>query len=183
MRDTAEKLSPVTIALHWLIAVGVITLLAVGSYMAQNEIDSLIPLHKSMGMLFFVLIVARVLWRWKNGLPLPVASQAKVLEVIARATHVLLLLLTVVMPLSGITMSVAGGYGLAIFSWQILAATPDLAHPGEMLALNPAMTNVAHDTHEICGYLLMALIALHILGAFKHHWLDKDRTLRRMLGK
>ena len=69
MKDTRERFSHITLSLHWLIAVFIIGLMALGFYMAETSSYDLYPTHKSMGIFIFFFIVIRVLWRWKNGWP------------------------------------------------------------------------------------------------------------------
>ena len=69
MRDTKEKLSTASVALHWIVGLTILTLIPVGVYMTDNEVYALYPLHKSIGMLIFVVILGRVVWRMINGWP------------------------------------------------------------------------------------------------------------------
>ena len=68
-KDTEEKLSAVTVGLHWLIGITIISLIAVGIYMEENEIFFLYPIHKSIGILIFLFVLIRVVWRIANGWP------------------------------------------------------------------------------------------------------------------
>ena len=56
MRDTKEKLSNLTITLHWIVGLTVITLAVIGVYMSENEAFELYPIHKSIGVLIFFVI-------------------------------------------------------------------------------------------------------------------------------
>ncbi|MGZ7254055.1 cytochrome b/b6 domain-containing protein, partial [Streptococcus pyogenes] len=71
MKDTAHRLSPTTVWLHWLVGVLVMTLMAVGWYMAETKTRGLYPLHKSIGLLVFVLVVVRLVWRLVQGFAPP----------------------------------------------------------------------------------------------------------------
>ncbi len=183
MPDSKAKLSGVTVTLHWLVAITVICLLAVGIYMEENEAYSLYPIHKSVGAIIFLVILARVGWRVSQGWPTPVSQYAKAEQILSKVTHYVLLIATVLMPLTGITMSVAGGHGLHVFGLEIVAANPDPANPDKMLPLNQSAAKLAHTMHGLVANVLIAAILLHIAGALKHHVIDKDGTLRRMLGK
>ena len=183
IKDTPNRLSHTTVALHWLVAIGVIGMLAVGLYMAENDAYALYPLHKSSGMLLLLVILPRVAWRVLNGWPAPVGSYRAWEHTLARAVHWVLLVGTALMPLSGMLMSAAGGHGLAIFGWELLAANPDPAHPDKVIALSKAAAEFGHETHEILASVLIGAIILHVAAALKHHLLDRDGTLRRMLGK
>lgn len=182
MPDNKDKLSPVTVSLHWLVGITIIALLAVGIYMKEFEVLGLYNIHKSTGVLIFAFILARVAWRAKNGWPEPAGNYKRTERLLAKITHWVLLAGTVIMPVSGMMMSGAGGYGFGIFSLTIMAPNPDPGNPQEVVPLNETVAELGHELHEITGYLLIAAVLLHIAGALKHHIVDKDGTLRRMLG-
>ena len=180
--DTSSKFSHKTIMLHWLIGITMLALLGTGIYMVEYEAFALYGIHKSIGILVFVFAVWRVLWRLRNGWPTVLGNNSALMHGVAKVVHYLLLIGTVLMPLSGFIMSVMGGYGAAVFGLELVAANPDPAKPGEMIALNGPVAGIAHEIHHLAGYLLIAGVVLHLAGAFKHHLVDKDGTLRRMLG-
>ncbi|MBL4761983.1 MAG: cytochrome b [Gammaproteobacteria bacterium] len=181
--DTQQKLSNVTVSLHWIVGLTIITLLVVGIYMEENEVFSLYPIHKSVGMLIFLLIIGRVVWRLKNGWPEP-ASQYKAIEhKLAKLTHWVLIVGTLAMPLSGMVMSGVGGHGLNVFGFfELMPMNPDPNEVGAVIAHNESIAKLGHEVHELFGIIMIVAILLHMAGAFKHHIVDKDGTLRRMLG-
>ena len=120
MKDTPEKLSGVSVALHWLVGGAVIALLAVGWYMAAYEVYFLYPIHKSVGMLIVAAVVARIWWRAVNGFPQFLPGVPKWRRTIARGVHWILLIGSILMPLSGIAMSVGGGRGFGYFRLGII---------------------------------------------------------------
>lgn len=181
--DSQQQLSATTRILHWLIAITVIVMLAVGFYMADFEVWGLYPIHKTVGVLAFVVILLRVIWRLKNGWPTPVRDYPAWEHKLAVITHWVLLLGTVIMPISGFIFSGAGGYGVEVFGVVLAPANPDLANPGKVIAYNAAVSDAGHEVHEIMGLVMVVAILLHLAGALKHHILDKDRTLLRMLGR
>lgn len=69
IKDTATILSTTTVRLHWLVALIMIGLIAVGIYMEEQEAYALYPWHKSLGVLILLLVVPRVIWRIMNGWP------------------------------------------------------------------------------------------------------------------
>lgn len=183
IRDTAEKFSAMTIVLHWAVGISIIALMAVGIYMEEFEAYELYPIHKSVGILVFLFAVERIIFRMINGWPKPVGEAPQWQEVVAKLTHWVLILATLLFPISGMMMSGAGGHGLAVFGWELLAANPDPANPQQMIPLNKELAGLGHQVHGILGNVMIAVILLHIAGALKHHIIDKDRTLLRMLGK
>jgi cytochrome b561 len=183
MSDTKKKLSCVTVALHWIVAVTIIVMIAVGVYMTDFEVYELYPIHKSVGMLIFVVILLRVSWRIKQGWPEAASDYKSWEQTLSKVVHWMLIIGTVMMPLSGILMSSMGGYGLSIFGLELLAATPNPEEAGKMIPINGLLAGIAHETHEIAGKVVFVAILLHLAGALKHHIVDKDGTLKRMLGK
>lgn len=176
-------LSPTTRVLHWLVAFFIVVLLCVGYYMAWSEDRSPMPLHKSFGMLALVVILPRVVWRLMEGWPQPAGTYSGLEQLLARITHWALLIGSVLMPVSGMMMSAAGGRGLSLFGLTLLAANPDPANPGKVIALNKGLAGQASAMHETLALVLAVALLLHIVGALKHHLIDKDRTLPRMLGR
>jgi len=181
MKDTVQKLSPLSVALHWLVGVGVIAMLAVGLAMEEFELRFLYPVHKSIGIILLAFIVWRVWWRAVNGWPAPLGDASQWQRIAARATHMVLILGTLAMPLSGIIMSIADGRGLYVFGLELLAANRDAA--GKIIALSESLEHLMHTVHAGTANLLIAAIALHIGAALWHHFKLKDDTLRRMLAR
>lgn len=183
MKDTKHKLSSLTIALHWIVGITIIGLLALGKYMESNEAYALYDIHKSIGMIIIAFILARVFWRILNGCPEPASNYSNIEHLTAKVVHWALIIGTVALPVSGVLMSGAGGHGLAIFGWELLAENIDSNNLEEVIPLNKALAGLGHEIHEIVGNIIIIAIVLHFLGALKHHIIDKDGTLRRMLGK
>ncbi len=181
--DTEKKLSGLTIALHWLVGLSILTLCGVGIYMVRQEAWPLYPIHKSVGILVFVLIVLRLVWRLKNGLPKPVREFGRFEHLAAKAVHWLLLLGTLAMPLTGMLFSGASGHGFGVFGVELFPGHHAPDKPGQALPLNAGLSDLAQALHGYFGYLLLALVALHVAGALKHHFIDRDSTLSRMLGR
>ena len=180
--NNQQKLSPVTIALHWIIALTLIALIGMGFYMSWYEVYPLYDWHKSFGVMIFTVILLRVWWRIKNGWPTPVRAYPALEHRLARASHWVLIIASVLMPVSGIVYSAMGGWGIKVFGWVMVAGNKN-PETGKTEAIHAGLAELGHVTHEWLGYLLVGVIILHIVGALKHHLLDKDRTLLRMLGR
>lgn len=174
-------LSKTTLVLHWVVGLTIISLIGVGLYMEEYEAFSLYPIHKSIGIILFVFILYRVFYRIKQGWPQPVSQYQKHEVILSKLVHWVLIIGTVLFPISGMMMSGAGGHGIAVFGLELLASNYDAA--GEAIALNATLAGYGHETHEWLGKVMMVAIGLHIIGALKHHFIDKDNTLKRMLGK
>lgn len=165
-----------TILFHWLIAALIIGLLCLGFWMTDLPKGSpdrafYFGLHKSFGVLAGVLILARILWRLSHK-ALPPASNLQNWEVrISWLNHRLLYLLMVIQPLSGYIGSAFGKYGVKFFGLNVATWASE----------NPVLKRAFSEIHEIASVVLVALLALHILAALKHRFLDKDRIFQRML--
>lgn len=176
MKDTPSQFSPITISLHWLIALGMIAMLAFGLYLEElprsPEKGEFMALHKSFGAIILLLAVIRIYWRIQNGFPKPLSQGPNWQMTLAKVAHWVLITGTVFMPLSGILMTVGGGYGLAVFGIQVIP---------KMEAVD-ILGQIGGAIHGIGSKLLILFIVLHILGAIKHQFIDKDGTIARMLG-
>lgn len=178
MNTSYEKLPTMTVALHWIIALAIIAMLAMGIYVEDlprsPEKGELIALHKSIGVIILLLAMLRVLWRLVSKYPEPLGQMSKGQEIIAKLTLLVLILGTVLLPLSGIVMSIGGGRSVAVFGIELIAGT------GEKIEI---LSQIGHVMHGLGGKLLIAFVLLHVVGAIKHEHFDKDGTLSRMLGR
>ena len=185
MSDTREQLSTTSVGLHWIIGITMICMVFFGLYLGGLECAegdaackaskaTLTGLHKSVGMLVLVFALWRLVRRLAIGMLVPVGDYATWERVLAKIVGLFLLLATLLLPLSGIVMSVLVGRPIAVFGLPIVP--PNLIEP------NKALGGIAHETHELLGWALLAAVSLHILGALKHHIIDGDGTLKRIVG-
>jgi len=175
VKDNHNKLSPISIALHWIVAVMIIGLLISGLYMTNAQNYSLYPWHKSFGVLVSLFVVLRIFWRIMNGFPVAIGKHSKIENFLARLVHYLLIIGTVIMPLSGILMSAMGGHGVSLFGVELIA--------GVGSPINTDIAMLANKAHFYSGYIIIGSLLMHVIGALKHHFIDKDLTLKRMIGK
>jgi cytochrome b561 len=175
MKDTKQKLSFVTITFHWLIALMFMSLIVVGKIMEGMpqgpDKFKLIGMHKSIGAIFFLIAAARVIYRIKQGFPEDLSDKPRWQKVVATSVHHLLLLATVLMPISGVAMSVGHGYGLDVFGLTVFGRGDEIAWLGDL----------GHVIHGAVGNLIILVIFLHAAAAIKQQFVDK--TLSRMLGR
>lgn len=181
--NPSTNLSGLTRSLHWIIAFSMLCLLAIGFYMAKTETYTFYPWHKSFGILVFPVAIGRIIWRWKEGWPEPVASYHKTEQVLAKITHAVLIIATVLMPLSGMMFSAMSGHGFSLFDLTLVSPLHSPTHPAEVIPRDAHLSDVAQTMHQAAGWIMLLAICLHVLGALKHHFIDKDTTLTRMLGK
>ena len=177
MADTREKFSALTVALHWAIGVSIIGLIAVGIYMVDLPRGAfkawLYGWHKVIGTTVLMVAAVRIVWRWRNGLPEPASDYPEWQHRLANVTHVVLLIATIVLPVSGALFSYGAGHPVPILGLF------DIGPPAEKI---PWLGDTAQFVHGWAGWILGGIIALHAVGALKHHFLDHDGTLKRMLG-
>lgn len=171
-----NNLSKPTILLHWLTGLTFILVLCLGLYMAElpkgPDKWEIMAVHKSLGAILFVIAIARLAWRFKEGSITSLAQVSRIQSIAATAVHHLLLLATISMPLSGILMSIGGGRGIDVFGLSVIAAGEKIAWLG----------SIGHNVHVYSVNVLIVLLLLHIAGAVKHQVMDKDGTISRMLG-
>ena len=118
MADTREKFSPLTITFHWIVGLAIIGLLAVGIYMVdlpKGEFRSwLYGWHKVIGTTVLMVAAVRLLWRWRNGMPEPAADYPEWQHKLATFVHIVLLIATIGLPVSGALYSYGAGYPVPI---------------------------------------------------------------------
>ena len=178
MLNTAERFGLVAIILHWVIALIVIGLFALGLYMLElTYYDSLyntLPfIHKSLGMLLIIFLLLRIVWKITNIQPDPVAGCTPVEIAGAKLAHFGLDALTLLIIVSGYLISTAKGVGISVFDWFEVPAT---------ITSIPIQEDTAGFIHRYLAYTVIGLAVLHTAAALKHHFINKDNTLRRMLG-
>jgi cytochrome b561 len=162
--------------LHWLVV-----LLIVTQWLLAERADSL-PLgmakletlawHKSLGLTVLMLAVLRLAWRLMNTVPDLTAETRPWERQLARLSHLLLYALIFALPVSGWLMSSAKNYPV---SWFKLFQFPDLVAPSEQLFRQ------MRDLHHLLFGALVVVALLHVAGALKHHFIDRNDVLRRML--
>jgi cytochrome b561 len=175
-RNTTRSWGSLSKALHWLIVLLIINQWVIGSRAdaLPNGIAKLQTLawHKSFGMTILFIAVVRLVWRLLNPTP-DLTTETKPWErVLAKISHFLLYGFIFAMPLTGWLMSSAKNYPV---SWFKLFQFPDLVAPSEQLFRQ------MQDLHHLLFSALVVVALLHIAGALKHHFIDKNDVLKRML--
>jgi len=168
--------------LHWLMAILIVGQLAIGAIMVRLDdavpvkYQQLYPLHKSFGLLILLLVVLRLLIRFRCSLPALPAGLASWEVWGAKVGHTTLYVLMFAVPVLGYCMSSSytQSDGVVFFG----------AFLPELLTKNDERFVVFQSLHKIGGYLLLAVIAMHILAVIKHRFWDRDtanNVLSRML--
>lgn len=169
-----ERYNGVAIAFHWLLALMIVIAFCVGVYMSDLPLSptrlKLYNYHKWAGVCILALSALRLLWRLTHrppaDAPMP-AWQARA----AHAAHVALYALFFAVPLAGWGYSSAAGFPVVLFGALPL---PDFVSPDKALA------EVLKETHEALAWGLALVVLLHIAGALKHQFIDRDNLLARM---
>lgn len=175
--NSAQRWGGVSQSLHWLIAVLILVLGAVGLTMGElpktPKYFWVYTAHKSIGITVLALVVLRLGWRLHAGAPAPVAGTPSWQQRIASATHWLLYVLMFAIPFSGWLYDSASG--LRPFRWFGLLPVPKISAP------DPQVVAVSHAIHEYGFWLLIAVVVAHAGAALYHHFFQRDATLARML--
>jgi cytochrome b561 len=196
MKQTPSRYTKTAIILHWLIAIFIALMFVLGWYMAElpkeapkqmaydlfdlgvytwQVAEEISPrtfyfnLHKSLGLTVLALIVFRILWRITHTPPAALSSYKAIEKKVATATHHSLYLLMLAVPVTGLTMAINSKYGVKWFGIDVIAGLD-----------NKPVRDFFECTHEFVGIVLLVLIGIHLLGALKHKFIDKDDTMSRM---
>jgi len=162
--------------LHWLMALLIFVTFPVGLVMHEMVLSPnklrLMSYHKWLGVTVFVLVMVRLVWRASHQ-PVPLlASAPQWQRAAAHGVHVLLYLLLFSIPLSGWLMSSAKGFQTVYLG---VLPLPDL------IAKDKVLGDALAALHEVLNVTLLLLIVSHIGASLKHHFIDRDGTLARML--
>jgi len=176
LRNTLNSYGFLAKVFHWLMALLIIGLLALGlsleSFENTPDFRQLIGWHKEFGIVVLALACVRLGWKVLDVSPSLPESMGGVMKLAAKLGHGGLYVLMFAIPLSGWVMSNAAGHPVSmfgLFDLPILAAADeDFAHS-------------VKELHETLAFVLIGLLALHIMAALVHHFIYKDDVLRRML--
>lgn len=196
MNVSSIRYTRTAVLLHWLIGLAILGMLAFGLWMTGLPKDApkvasfdlfelgiytlqldepvsprtlYFNLHKSFGITLLVLIVLRIVWRFIHKPPVPLDSWKAWERRLSGLSHKALYVLMIVMPLSGIIMSAYGKYSVKWFGVVLIEGMD-----------NKPIREFFLTVHEISAWILLGLIALHVVGALKHWVIDRDDTMRRM---
>jgi cytochrome b561 len=171
---STPRYSGPAIALHWLLALALFGLFAMGLYMTSLPMSparlKLYNWHKWAGVTVLALSFARLAWRLTHRPPAAVAMPAWQARA-AEAAHVALYGLFFAVPLAGWAYSSAAGFPVV---WFGVLPLPDLVAPNRELA------EAIKPLHRILAYTMAAIVVAHVAGALKHQFVDRDGLLQRM---
>jgi cytochrome b561 len=178
---TGRRIAPVltrygstAVAFHWIVAALVVFLGTLGLLFDEIPKESRpfwINVHGCVGLVYFALVIARLVWRISHKPPDPTPDIGEFDRRISLAAHHLLYALMVLIPIFGFFAFVWHGrafnYGFAQLNFGV-AANRDVFHP-------------AQKVHQVLAYCLFGLAALHAAAALYHHFIRRDGVLLRML--
>ena len=183
-RAAPDRYGLVAILLHWIIALSIITLLAMGAVMVRLTPGgslqfNVYQLHKSLGITVLVLSLLRLAWRLFNPSPPLPANLDPWERALARVTHVGFYVLMIALPFSGWMMVSASVWNIptVIFGAFTLPHLPVLGG----LQYKKQVEEALKEVHEALAIGMFVLLMLHVAGALKHQFVLRDDTLARML--
>jgi len=177
LRSSKSQWGWLTVTIHWLTALTVVAMFALGLWMVElTYYDAWYKkgpaLHKSIGITLFLLTLGRIVWRLQNTTPDRLPTHKIWERKVAGAVHFVLYLLLFGVMISGYLISTADGRGIEFFALFEIPATLQGFENQE---------DTAGVIHLILASTLIGIALLHAGAALKHHFIDRDQTLKRML--
>jgi len=166
---------------HWLTALLIVTIIPLGLIASRAPMDTdaqiatktlLFSMHKTLGVTVFIVALARILYALTQAKPAPLHPERRVETMLANVVHWLLYLSLVLVPLTGWINHSAAAVSAPI--WIPFAQTLPF------VPVNPTVSDFFGGLHWLWSKVMVGSILLHFAGAMKHHFIDKDATLRRM---
>lgn len=178
-RNTDSRYGLITIILHWLVAILVISLFILGLWMVDLDYYDrwyrrAPDLHKSTGVLLFFIMLFRLIWNTLNKRPQLLPGNNPLEGKIARTVHIVFYILLFAVMLSGYLISTADGRPIEVFGTIKVPAT---------LTGLEKQEDIAGFVHLVLAIILISLSSFHGLAALKHHFINHDKTLIRMFGR
>jgi cytochrome b561 len=178
--NSTDRYGLISRLLHWVMALMILTMIAVGAYMTDLDKEDplrlqLYTLHKEIGVTLLALAVIRILWILASRPPRLPAALRRWEVILAKATTGLLYLLMLATPIAGYLMTNTGGKPIGYFG---------LFDMPVLMGENHDLHEVLEEVHGFLAFTVLALVGLHVAGAIKHRLIDKDPeadVLKRML--
>jgi len=175
-KNTSDAWGLITILLHWVSAILIMVLFILGLWMTSLDYYSdwyttLPHWHKSLGIILFGLTIFRIVWRLCNPPPRALTTHKAWEQKSGHAMHVILYLITLAILVTGYLIPTADGVPIDVFNWFSVPAIVTAIPQQDLIG----------KSHLYLAYLIISLSTIHALAALKHHLIDKDSTLKRML--
>lgn len=175
MNDTATGYGWISIALHWVTAVVILYLLYLGSSIGSFEGDQrllAVRRHTSVAIVSYLLLLARIVWRFVCGHPGPTREQRGWAFTLGKYTHYGMLAALVLMLVSGPLLQFSYGRDIEVFDWFVIP-TP--------MAASFGLAGFLHAVHSTSALVIFLGIVLHIGGVYKHTAFNQDGTLAKII--
>lgn len=179
LRNSSSRYGLVSMLLHWGVAIVVFGLFALGLWMVGLDYydawrKEAPDLHKSIGLILFAVMLIRLVWRLISPPPPAPSTHDRWTRLGAKLGHLFLYVGLFAVMFAGYLISTADGVGIPVFG---LFEVPAL------ITSIPDQADVAGAVHLYLAWILVIFSGLHALAALKHHFIDRDATLTRMLGR
>ncbi len=177
LRNTKSSYGLIAKSFHWLSAVTILALFISGIWMTDLDYehfwyDYAAHYHESVGVLFAIFVIFRLLWRQINIKP----NFSETLSVVelkaAKLAHNLLYLLCIMIIITGYLIPTADNRGLDVFTWFTVPSLGSFHHQ---------QADFSGKAHYLLSWGLITLSFIHALAACKHHFIDNDNTLKKIL--
>ncbi len=176
LRNSNDRWGGIAQLLHWGMAVLVVGMFPLGWYMVGLPLGpaklDYYSWHKSFGITILVLVALRLAWRLANPTPQLPGDTPRWERGAAHASHVLLYALLVALPVAGYVINSAANFPLSVFGWFSIP---------NVIAESESLKESATLVHQVLGWVLLAVLAVHVAAALRHHVILRDDVLLRML--
>lgn len=175
--NTSKNYGVVAISIHWLFTLLFYGVFALGVWMVELDYGNSWyyrgpVFHEGLGVLLGLLLLFRFLWRRSNRIPGNPENMRRFEIFLASVMHQLMYLLPVGLVITGYFISAAGDRSVPVFDWFVIPSiVPDV----------DGIESIAGKIHKWIAYVTVGLSVLHVSAALKHHFINKDKTLVRML--
>lgn len=172
---THEKYTGTAIALHWMIALMIAVAFSVGLYMCDLKLSPwklhVYAWHKWLGITILGLVFFRIVWRVSHHPPPLPVHMTRWMKRISGLAHAAIYVLMIAIPFTGWLYSSAAGVSVVYLN---LIPLPDL------IGKDKTLSHFLMEVHEFLNWTMLALVALHVVAALKHQFMDHDHLLERM---
>lgn len=169
LTNSKQKFGSISQFFHWLMAFLIIAMLFLGFLMTGKKITNV---HQLTGLLILTLAACRLIWTLFNPKPALPDTVSKLEKLAARTVQALLYVCMFGMPLSGWAMSTA---------YDLIPQLGNLTFPMPGISIDQQLGDFFKTIHNTLALILIGLIGLHVLGALKHQFIDKDPSVLKMV--
>ena len=178
LQDSKDRFGWFTILFHWVTTLAIFGLFALGLYMVElNYYDALyktLPhIHKSVAVLIAILLIVGLIWKPFQTRPDAIVTHSRFVRIGSSIAHWSLYTLIGATSIAGYLISTAEGASISVFDW--------FSVPASVTSI-PEQEDLTGKVHKYLAYALVGIGSLHGIMALKHHFIDRDSTLRRMIG-